>query len=126
MRIGDRNYSRRELERYIGSIIQLGGTRHYQLTEGNAKGTAAIDFNTSASLPYFSEWKMMGEGDYVVGMEPCNTKCMNRSDLRQQGLLPFLEPGETREIRLEIGVLSGDAEIRAFIDRTKAWVGGSQ
>ena len=50
MRIGDRNYGRRELERYIGSIAQLGGTRHYQLTEGNAKGTAAIDFNTGSGL----------------------------------------------------------------------------
>ena len=306
MKIGDRNYGRRELERYIGSIAQLGGTRHYQLTEGNAKGTAAIDFNTGSglcftvlpdrgldipaasyqgvnlvyhtpngeanpafynpqgsawlrtffggllttcgltylgppgndggggtwasrplqynyfgckkspftilyhincgfplldetselvltavarepydsaskaglasfnrftepmrgfteqnffhtmagdahgfchaaiinrglagglglyikferdSLPYLSEWKMMGEGDYAVGIEPSNTKCMNRSDLRKQGLLPFLEPCETREIRLEIGVLSGDAEIRACIERTKAWVGGSR
>ena len=78
------------------------------------------------SLPYLSEWKMMGEGDYAVGIEPSNTKCMNRSDLRKQGLLPFLEPCETREIRLEIGVLSGDAEIRACIERTKAWVGGSR
>jgi hypothetical protein len=65
-----------------------------------------VRFDTS-TLPYLNEWKMMGQGDYVVGMEPCNAPCQNRGILRARGLLPFLEPGETRRMRLEIGVVEG-------------------
>jgi hypothetical protein len=66
------------------------------------------------ALPYLNEWKMMGEGDYVAALEPCNAPCENRGALRQRGLLPFLAPGEVREIRVEIGVLEGAAEILNF------------
>jgi galactose mutarotase-like enzyme len=66
------------------------------------------------TLPYISEWKMMGEGDYVVGIEPCNTQILNRGELRRRGMLPFLEPGESREMAVEIGVLDGAKEIDAF------------
>jgi hypothetical protein len=65
-------------------------------------------------LPYLNEWKMLGEGDYVVALEPCNAPCENRAALRQRGLLPFLAPGEVKEIRVEIGVLEGQMEIGAF------------
>lgn len=66
------------------------------------------------SLPYLNEWKMLGEVDYVVGIEPCNTKCMNRSELRREGNLPFLAPGEAREQFVEIGILDGAKEIADF------------
>jgi hypothetical protein len=67
------------------------------------------------TLPLLNEWKMMGQGDYVVGIEPCNAPCENRAILREQGRLPFLEPGETREMTLEIGVLQGAAEIERLV-----------
>jgi hypothetical protein len=66
------------------------------------------------ALPYLNEWKMMGEGDYVTALEPCNAPCLNRGVLRQRGLLPFLAPGEVQELRVEIGVLQGEVEIAAF------------
>lgn len=72
-----------------------------------------IKFDQGA-LPYLNEWKMMGEGDYVAALEPCNAPCENRGALRQQGLLPFLAPSEVQEIRVEIGVLEGAAEIHNF------------
>ena len=72
-----------------------------------------IKFDRGA-LPYLNEWKMMGEGDYVAALEPCNAPCENRGALRQKGLLPFLAPGEVQEIRVEIGVLEGAAEIQGF------------
>ncbi len=66
------------------------------------------------ALPYLSEWKMLAEGDYVVGIEPCNTQCLNRAALREKNMLPFLKPGEIYETCLEIGVLDGNEEIKAF------------
>ncbi|PKO22211.1 MAG: DUF4432 domain-containing protein [Chloroflexi bacterium HGW-Chloroflexi-1] len=77
------------------------------------------------ALPYLNEWKMMGEGDYVAALEPCNAPCENRGVLRQRGLLPFLAPGETKELRVEIGVLEGEAEIWAFEARAAAVVRGA-
>lgn len=65
-------------------------------------------------LPKFIEWKMMGAGTYVVGMEPANCLVMGRAYERQAGTLQFLEPGEVRDYSLEIGVLSGSEEIASF------------
>ena len=50
----------------------------------------------AGTLPYLNEWKMLSEVDYVVGVEPVNTIILNRAELRRQGRLPRLEPGETR------------------------------
>ena len=67
-------------------------------------------------LPYLTEWKMMGQGTYVVGMEPANCWVEGRVKERQLGTLQTLKPGETREYHLEIGVLSSQAEIQQFED----------
>jgi hypothetical protein len=77
-----------------------------------------IRFHTG-NLIYLSEWKMMGEGDYVLGLEPCNTKIDNRASLRKDNLLPVIEPGEIKEMELEIGVLDGPGEIDNFNHRVK-------
>lgn len=69
------------------------------------------------TLPYLNEWKMMGAGDYVVGIEPCNTKCENRGILRKEKALPFLEAGEERNLEVEIGILEGKEEIDKFTDK---------
>jgi hypothetical protein len=66
-------------------------------------------------LPHFVQWKMMGEGIYVVGIEPTNAPLhLTRTEMRQQGLLPTLQPGEQRVFNLEIGVLTNRAEIDQF------------
>lgn len=57
-------------------------------------------------LPYLFEWKMMGEGAYVVGVEPVNCNGWGgRAATRQLGLLPLLEPGESRNYRLDLEVI---------------------
>ncbi len=66
------------------------------------------------TLPYLSEWKQMGEVDYVLGIEPCNTIIKNRAKLRKDGRLPFIEPGEVKQMEIELGVLEGEEEINSF------------
>lgn len=78
-----------------------------------------VRYDTS-TLPYLSEWKMTGEADYIVGMEPCNAPVLSRAELRRRGLLPFLEPGESRSHRLEIGVACGGAETRELAAEVEA------
>jgi len=70
-------------------------------------------------LPNFIEWKMMGEGEYVVGMEPANCGVEGRAKDRERGTLQFLKPGEVREFKLEVGVLTGKEQIEDFERKTK-------
>ncbi len=59
----------------------------------------------AAELPAFSEWKMMGAGEYVCGLEPCTVHETPRSQLRQEGRLRMLAPGEEAHLYLEFGVV---------------------
>jgi hypothetical protein len=64
-----------------------------------------LSFDTS-TLPYLNEWKMMGEGLYVLGIEPMNCTTVNSPDLRnEQNRPPSLEAGESRSYALEIEVV---------------------
>ena len=72
-----------------------------------------------AQLPHLIEWKMNGEGVYVVGMEPGTNLVTGRAIEREEGRLIFLKPGETRSYNIEIGVLSSQEEIAAFEENIK-------
>lgn len=78
---------------------------------GDSQGLGVYCRYSPAELPRFTEWKMMDSGTYVLGMEPANCSVMGRAKERESGTLARLQPGETRTYRLEIGVLSGPAEI---------------
>jgi hypothetical protein len=57
-----------------------------------------------AGLPALLEWKQMGIGAYVLGLEPANCGVEGRSIERGRGSLPFIEPGERREFDVELEV----------------------
>ena len=54
-----------------------------------------LDFNGD-TLPYLVEWKMMGEQEYVVGVEPGTYPPTGRAAARERGELLFLQPQEKR------------------------------
>jgi len=70
-----------------------------------------------SELPRFSQWKMMGETEYVVAMEPGNCNPTGRVEARKNGSLEYLKAGEAKEIELEIGVLSTQKEIEEFMKK---------
>jgi hypothetical protein len=78
---------------------------------------AYIRFRT-AELPHLVQWKMMGQGAYVVGLEPGNCWVRGRAHDREEGVLQFLEPGESISTHLEIGVLPDVHAIQAYAERT--------
>lgn len=47
------------------------------------------------TLPYFTQWKMMGQTMYVMGLEPGNCTPDGRSAMREAGTLKFLNPEES-------------------------------
>jgi hypothetical protein len=69
---------------------------------------------SAAALPCFTQWKMMGQGTYVCGLEPGNARVMGRAAERAAGRLQYLEPGERRTYHLEIGVVTGPTQIAAL------------
>ena len=73
-----------------------------------------IHFNKS-QLSRFTQWKQMGEGEYVSGLEPCNCQVGGRADARQNDTLEYLEPGETKRFDLTIEIVDGADEINAII-----------
>jgi hypothetical protein len=68
-------------------------------------------------LPKFIQWKMTGEGSYVVGLEPANCRVSGRAAERAAGTLQFLEPGEVRDFALEFALLEGEDAIAAAVSR---------
>lgn len=72
-----------------------------------------VKFDPS-TLPHLVQWKMLGEGMYVTGLEPANSYGIGMNKGQARGMLRFLEPGEQVDYHLEIGVLSGADEIAGF------------
>ena len=58
-------------------------------------------------LPCMTEWKMLNEGEYVLGIEPGNTHPIGRINAAQQGTISRIQPGEIRETDIVIRVLDG-------------------
>ena len=75
-------------------------------------------------LPHHFVWRMLGEGTYVLGIEPCTNRTTGRLDARERGELIELAPAERREYELELGALDGVEELDAFADRVGAITGG--
>lgn len=64
---------------------------------------AALSWNT-ATLPELVQWKMPGEGNHVLGIEPANCRVDGRAAERKRGTLRILEPGEKMTFSLAIRV----------------------
>ncbi len=67
------------------------------------------------NLPHFIEWKMLGEQEYVVGLEPSTHRLDGRAALKRQGRLAPLAVGERRTFEVEIGVIDGRPALDALM-----------
>ena len=89
----------------------------YFHTFGNKPGRAGIynpaigkgllmEFDTKL-LDHFTQWKMMGVRDYVMGLEPGNCHPDGRDVMRKQGKLKFIDPGEVITYEIKITMIDG-------------------
>jgi hypothetical protein len=76
-------------------------------------------------LPHHFVWRMLGEGTYVVGIEPSTNRTAGRLDARARGELIELAPGEVRPYDLELGALDGKEAIGSFEVRVNAALAGA-
>ena len=65
-------------------------------------------------LPILNQWQHFHKGTYVTGLEPGNCSVLGRAWNRKHGTLEYIAPGATRDFHLQLGVLDGAREIRAF------------
>lgn len=69
----------------------------------------AIRFDAE-NLPFFTEWKMMGYRDYVLGLEPGNCHPDGRAKMRAEGNLTVLPPGESVTYRVQVSMIAREEQ----------------
>lgn len=63
-------------------------------------------------LGTLTQWKQMGEGEYVLGIEPGNCHVGGRVKAREDKTLQFIRPGEVRNFNLEIEIIDKMEDIK--------------
>jgi hypothetical protein len=69
----------------------------------------AIEFGKD-TLDHLVQWKMMGAGDYVMGLEPANSTIDGIEDAIKNGSMKYLEPEETVDYHITFRVLTTNEE----------------
>ena len=77
-------------------------------------GIAAMVRYDKAVFPMLCVWKCMRAGEYALGLEPTTSGVVNRAEARENGMLTWLEPGETREFNVTIELSDDAARIDSF------------
>ena len=73
----------------------LKGETQVSIYNNKIKKGLAIAYNAD-ELKYFTQWKQMGEYEYVMGLEPGNCTPDGRDVMRENGALEFLKPKESK------------------------------
>ncbi len=66
------------------------------------------------TLDYFTQWKMMGEKEYVLGLEPGNCTPDGRAVLRQNGTLKELKVGKEYKTEIKFSFSERSEEIQCL------------
>lgn len=126
----DQNYHKLHAPRagYLEQVFE-----HEMASEGDGTVPVAI-VNREAGLglyqlydrrqfPHHFVWRMLGEGTYVVGIEPSTNRAAGRLDARKRGELIELEAQQKRTYHLELGALEGQEPIKQFAARVSSLTG---
>ena len=88
--------------------IEAGADGMARMTLRNPAAKMAVEVAyRKAELPFFTEWKMMGEQEYVVGLAPGNCHPEGQSAEAARGTLRTIAPDESVSFRTVI-TLHGD------------------
>jgi len=75
-------------------VIEKDGLARAGIYNDDIQKGVVIAYDKS-TLDKFTQWKMMGKKDYVLGLEPGNCTPDGRDVLRKNGELKFIKPNET-------------------------------
>ncbi|MFA4839042.1 MAG: DUF4432 family protein [Candidatus Neomarinimicrobiota bacterium] len=103
----ERVYYHEELETTNGTAAVVIRQPHFPVGNSTRPVTVRLSWQTE-NLPRLVQWKMPGEGIYVLGIEPANCLVEGRVAERNRGTLQILEPGESRHYALALEVIEGN------------------
>lgn len=105
---------------YIHELAADAQGRSFAAVVNRALGLGVVlDFSVR-DFPYFMEWKSMGAGDYVVGLEPSNSSVYARAWHERREDLHMLAPQTTERKTLTFTIVEGEAAIDELIARRDA------
>ena len=95
--------------------LRAPNQRSAAATVANREAGLVLSLSVDAStLPFLYQWKMMGQGTYVMGLEPANCRGIEgRARTHDAGDLPVLAPQETRRYRLSFDLSHETADAHA-------------
>ncbi|MBQ4516897.1 MAG: aldose 1-epimerase family protein [Clostridia bacterium] len=73
----------------------------------------AIEFDTT-ELDCLTEWKMMGEIEYVMGIEPGNSYPIGRAKAKENNTLKMLASGEEKTVKLRVRIIENEEQANAY------------
>ena len=88
--------------------VTIGIYHPEKLFEEDFRGVY-IKYNPK-KLPKLVQWKMLGAGEYVIGLEPSTAGVLGRDETERRGEMDYLLPGEVRTYKVEIGVITSSME----------------
>ena len=93
-----------------------GPTSAAIVNENDGTGPAGILIRWDAEqLPHLLQWRMLGRGMYLTGIEPAN--CRGRGIAREaaDGTIPILEPGESRKFDLRVQAAGNNEQLASLV-----------
>jgi hypothetical protein len=79
------------------------GKTGYQLENPEINTRVKVSWHKK-DLPFLTEWKMTGEGEYVLGLEPGNCQPIGRKQAIENKSLEMLDRLNEKEVSIEIDV----------------------
>jgi len=105
----ERVYYHEQFREKAGRVTAIVRNPRFPCADGKVCVLDARLTWSAAQLPALVQWKMPGEGTYVLGLEPANCRVGGRAAERERGSPVHLQPGESRTYELEIAVQASTA-----------------
>jgi len=103
---------------FFHDLFEIGGKTMAAVINPDLNFGAYVAYRRT-QLPELVQWKMMGKGTYVMGVEPSTNYTVGRAQERTAGRLRFLKPGESVSYDLEIGALPAKEDVEGFEQAVK-------
>ncbi len=92
---------------YYYDVVEKGGFANVGIYNKDIDKGLVLTYDKT-SLPCFTEWKMLGNQDYVLGLEPGNCNPDGRDVIRKSGKLEFLSPDERKTTKIKFEFLNNN------------------
>ena len=94
-------------------VAEKDGMATVGIYNPDIKKGLTMSFDKS-TLDNFTQWKMMGENEYVLGLEPGNCTPDGRDVMRKEGKLKILKPGEFYKTKIVVRFTEKEEDVTSL------------